>query len=65
MDVEITNSTHRHAHIDYGWLYLLEALCDGGDGGHATGQCREHVSVRAHGAVEVPLLLEEWNQRQG
>ena len=51
--------------LPFGGTYLLEALCDGGDGGHPAGQGREHVSIWAHGAVEVPLLWDEGNQGHG
>lgn len=38
-----------------GW-YLLEPFCDGGDRRHSTGDGCQHVTVRPHRAVEVPLL---------
>lgn len=45
------------------WLYLLETLCDGGDGWHSTGEGGEHVTIGSHRAVKVPLLYEQSKQK--
>lgn len=52
-----------------GWRYLLKAFRNGGDRWHSTGDGRQHVAVRAHRAVEIPLLHawggKKWSRQTG
>lgn len=47
-----------------GTAYLLEPFRNGSDRSHAAGEGREHVPIRAHGTVEVPLLKGEKREKQ-
>lgn len=45
--------------------YLLKTFCYGGDGWHSTGDGWEHVAIRSHRAVKVPLLQEQRQWQEG